>query len=134
MRAGQAQKEFFVNEGLARLDALVQPVVSGTAAAPPASPTAGESWIVDTGATGAWEGRDESLAYWDGGQWSFQLPFPGLQVFDLSSDRLRTYHAGWDNALEPVGPAGGSVVDSEARATLEAILEVLRAHRIIANI
>ncbi|MFA6218933.1 MAG: DUF2793 domain-containing protein [Erythrobacter sp.] len=129
--AGQAQKEVFVNEAFARVDALLQPVVGGSSTAPPAAPMAGDCWIVADGATGAWEGREDHLASWDGGQWTLHPPFAGLRVFDLAQGRMRTYAAGWDSAPEPADPAGGQVVDSEARAAVSAILAVLRAHRII---
>ena len=43
--AGQAQKEFFVNEALARIDALLHPAFETVANTPPAVPAAGE-WIL----------------------------------------------------------------------------------------
>ena len=80
--AGQAQKEFFVNEAFARIDALLHPVVEGVASTPPASPAPGESWVVADPASDEWAGHAHALASWDGGQWTFCAPTEGLQVFD----------------------------------------------------
>ena len=54
LAAAQAQKHVTVNEGLAALDTLVACTVeSRTAAAQPASPADGASWLLPAGATGA---------------------------------------------------------------------------------
>ncbi|WP_341713569.1 DUF2793 domain-containing protein [Erythrobacter sp.] len=130
--SGQAQKEMFINEAFARLDALLHPQIKGTSTAPPAMPVAGECWIVGADAIEAWLGRDDHLASWDGGQWTFVPPFAGLRAFDLSAGRYRTFSTAWDAAPVPVAPSSGMVVDAEARDTLATILAVLREHRIIA--
>jgi len=127
--AGQAQKEMFVNEAFARLDALIQPVVEGTRPTPPVDPSAGECWIVAVGANGEWTGADNHLSSWDRGQWTLHPPFAGLHAFDRSEDRLRTYTEAGDTAPLVADPAGGSVIDSEARAAISAVLAILRTHR-----
>jgi len=51
------------NEALAAIDAALHACVEGPPEAdPPAAPAPGESWIVAAAATGAWEGRTDSLA------------------------------------------------------------------------
>ena len=53
---GQAQKEVFVNEALARLDAVAQPVVLASRAAPPTSHAAGDTYLVVGPASDEWSG------------------------------------------------------------------------------
>ena len=77
----QAQKHVTHNEALSRLDALVQAAAaSRSVTAPPASPAAGDSYIVPSGATGAWAGQAAALAVHDGVAWSFITPRPGWRV------------------------------------------------------
>ena len=90
--AGQAMKHITHNEALMRLDALVQASVeASTLTAPPASPLAGEAWIVPTGATGAWAGHTAEIVAWQAGAWTFYDPAPGWQVFDKATGTLRIF-------------------------------------------
>jgi len=59
---GQAQKEAWINEAIARIDSLLHCSVEGERADPPASPANGEAWIVASGATGSWTGKDAMIA------------------------------------------------------------------------
>lgn len=45
-------------------------------ATPPGSPSTGDSYHVDTGATGAWSGQDGNYAQWDGAAWVFTTTDP----------------------------------------------------------
>lgn len=124
--AGQAQKEFFVNEALARLDSLLHPVVSGELADPPAAPAEGESYIVAANATGAWAGHDGALASWQNGVWLFQAPYAGLTIRDASlNGSWAVFDGQWQRAQAPGLPSGGTMVDSEARAVVAEILAKL---------
>ena len=76
----QSQKHVTVNEGLARLDALVHlSVASFDTTAPPASPVEGEVHAVGAGATGDWSGEDGKLALFLNGGWAFLQPAVGWQ-------------------------------------------------------
>lgn len=131
---GQAQKEAFVNEALARLDALIAPAVLGESAAPPAAPQPGECYLVAASPSGAWAGHARAIACWAQSQWLFTEARPGLQVHDLAAGALAVFDpaAGWQRAAAPAAPAGGAVQDAEARAALAAVVAGLRATGIFA--
>lgn len=153
LQAGQAQKEALHNEAILVLDAalggLVETVGDND---PPALPEPGQMWIVGSAPTGDWAGNPNALAIWTAGGWRFAPAKEGM-VFRLRGSGLHLERdaTGWsDGALiasrlivggNPVvgarlsgitSPSGGSVVDSEARATLGAILVALRTHGLIA--
>lgn len=52
-------------------DNLVHTVINQTTTAPPLTPTVGNSYIVATGGTGAWSGKDACLATWNGTEWIY---------------------------------------------------------------
>ena len=80
---GQAQKELFHNEALARIDIALEAAVEGPPqAVPPAAPQPGQCWIVaPVGATGEWSGKSNMLAGWTDGGWRVVAPQPGMQVW-----------------------------------------------------
>ena len=125
---GQAQKEAFVNEALARLDMLVQPVVLGEASVPPANPLRGDSYLVAAKASGDWAGREGAIASWADTQWLFTPAFEGARVYDVARGSIAVFHPaeGWRRAAAPSAPTGGATQDIEARAAIAAI--VARLH------
>lgn len=129
--AGQAQKEFFVNQALGLLDALNARAVTGSQAAPPATPPEGACYRVTSPATGAWIGHQDQIAVRIGGGWHFVPPAEGLLLFDRAAARMMVYRSQWRPATAPALPAGGTVVDTEARAALTALVDTLRALGII---
>jgi len=152
--SGQAQKELFHNEALARIDALLDPVVESVLLdAPPAAPAPGQCWIVGATPAGAWSGQALAIAAWTEDGWRFVAPRAGLRAWSLA-DRVSVMFDGaaWElGALHarhvfvggvPVvsgqqsaiaDPSGGPVPDSQARAAISAILSALRAHGLIAS-
>lgn len=85
--------------------------VLDTLAAPPGSPSTGDSYLVGAGATGAWAGHDGEIATWDGSQWVFTTPAEGDVVYDRDAGKLYVYTAGgtWEElttGMEYVFPAG----------------------------
>lgn len=123
--AGQAQKEFYVNEALSRADLLLHCTIQGETAAPPPSPQAGHIWLVASSPTGNFAGHAGSLAGWTGDGWLFFLPRDGLRVFDLSKAAFQLFRGGWHRQIVPDAPNGGAVVDSEARNAIALVLERL---------
>lgn len=133
LAAGQAQKEFFVNEALARIDALLHATIETIASTPPALPAAGECWLVGPDPSGAWKGQVDALAFWDGVQWSFCTPFDGMQIFDRAEGQWIVFRSGWQRATRPQPPTGGSTIDVEARAAIGAIIDAIATLSIIRN-
>jgi hypothetical protein len=125
--AGQAQKEFFVNEAFARVDALLHPAVAGERADAPSDPAAGECWLVGDGATGAWAGHDGAVACWQASEWLFIAPAPGMRVYDAASRQFIVFADTWRRAPTPAEPTGGAVVDQQARDVIATLLAALKS-------
>ena len=152
LQPGQAQKEWFHNEALARIDALLHAAVEGAAVVePPADPEPGQAWLVAAGASGAFAGHDDELACWTEGGWRFVAPVPGMTVWDQASGFARRWAgAAWTNGLlfatglevdgvQVVGerqpdiatPSSGTIIDAEARVAIDALIVALRSHGLI---
>ena len=150
--AGQAQKEVFHNEALARIDMLLHGAVeSADEDVPPTSPDDGQCWIVADGASGSWFGQDGSVACWTGGGWRFAAPRVGLTLRVVDRGHMMYFDGSdWQDAAvrgdgfyvggervagtrQPAiaNPVGGSSIDSEARSSLVAILNAMRSHGLI---
>jgi hypothetical protein len=86
--SGASLDDLYLSEGntmLRMLQALVQGNVIDLTATPPASPADGDTYIVDVGATGAWAGHDNSIAYYttqnlSTSGWDFWVPQDGWLV------------------------------------------------------
>lgn len=130
---GQAQKEMFVNEALSRLDLLVQANVVSEMSQPPSAPQPGQCWLVGPGATGDWSGAEGQIAGWVGGAWQFCPPTPGMAVWDSTTSQRLVYNDSWQRPATPPTPNGGTVIDSEARTTLAALVAALGEAGILAT-
>jgi hypothetical protein len=127
---GQAQKELTHNEALARIDALLHPVVEERLIAPPAGlldTDDGKCWLVDSPATGLWLGKESQIARWSGGSWRFLMPVEGMSLwYRAGTARLFYIEGDWVDGPAIANPTGGATVDAEARSALVAILDHLR--------
>jgi hypothetical protein len=135
LQAGQAQKEITHNEALTVVDALLHASVRDrTTAAPPAEAEPGECWIVPAGAAAAWAGPTGAIACRTGGGWRFVAPRVGATVWcEAEGVRLRHDGEAWRGGPAIAAPAGGTVVDAEARASLAALIAALRQAGILAS-
>lgn len=130
--AGQAQKEFFVNQALAILDALVPRAVFASQSAPPSDPAEGACFRVAGAGSGAWALKDDHLAIHVGGSWHFIAPVEGMMLFDRAAGSWMYFRSGWHNAPPPPQPAGGTVIDVEARSAIIQLAESLQAIGLVA--
>jgi hypothetical protein len=149
---GQAQKELFHNEALARIDLALHPAVEGPpAAGPPPAPAQGECWIVAPAGAGAWSGQDNKLAMWTENGWRFLEPQPGTSAWDksaavpllwdgsqwgegeLAGAGLRVDGVRVVGPRQPAvaSPSGGTIIDAEARAAINALTAALMSHGLI---
>lgn len=129
--AGQAQKEYFVNEAHAIADALLHCAIEGVASAPPATSVEGENWLVGASPSGAWSGQAGKLACRQAGNWLFVAPRDGMRVLNRASGQEQRFSGSWIAPARPAGPSGGITVDAEARAAIEAILDCLESAGLI---
>ncbi|MBW6505588.1 MAG: DUF2793 domain-containing protein [Rhodobacteraceae bacterium] len=96
LQAAQAQKHVTVNEGLMRLDGLVNLVlVSRQISLPPATVLDGECYGVPVGAANAWAGQGGKVAIGANGGWVFATPQVGWRAFILAEGRS-ALHDGTD--------------------------------------
>ena len=136
------------------IDALAGACVEQRAlGVPPGNPTPGRCYIVASGATGAWAGKTDQIAVATEGGWRFIASREGLRAV-VASEGIDAVYRGssWiygdlRGSFVTVGgnqvvggrgaaipdPAGGTTVDSQARATLASLLATLRTHGLIAN-
>jgi Protein of unknown function (DUF2793) len=127
---GQSQKEITHNEALARIDALLHPVVQAELALPPTGLTSssdGLCWLIGSAPTDLWEGKAGQIARWSGGSWRYLLPVAGMSIWLVSGAKRLFYIAGnWISPDTINAPVGGTVIDIEARASITEILYHLR--------
>jgi hypothetical protein len=124
--AGQAQKEFFLNQAFVLNDALLHCTVLASAQTPPEAADEAACYRVTGPASGEWAGHEGDLAIRLGEGWQFVVPQPGMTVFDIAADAAMLYRNGWQSADEPALPSGGAVIDAEARQAIFGLIEALR--------
>ena len=149
---GQAQKEAYHNEALTLIDAALHAQIeAGPLDEVPDEPEPGQCWIVGTGAGGAWTGKADSLACWSAGGWRFLPPRPGMLAWTIDPGCwLHWTGTGWSDGEWPASalviggqqvvgprlpdvpsPSGGTTIDAEARAAVDALVATLKSHGLI---
>jgi hypothetical protein len=131
--AGQAQKEFCINQSLAILDSAITATVLDSGPVPPAAWNDGDMFRVTSDPANGWEDQQDAIAIAVAGGWVFVRPRYGQRVFDQSADRLLIYRSEWSSADEPTPPEGGAVIDDQARAAILQIIELLRIGGFLPN-
>jgi hypothetical protein len=148
---GQAQKELFHNEALARIDVALGAAVLEAVNTPPESPAEGRCWIVAAPALAAWSGREDQIAFWTTGGWRFIAPADGMEVWNLADGvPWRWINGAWasgslhgselfiggqkvvgQRATAVPSPSGGTIIDAEARLAINQIIVALMSHGLI---
>lgn len=64
-------------------------------ATPPGAPNSNDRYIVAAGATGAWVGREDDIAQWDGASWTFLTPTEGFTAWIADEDIWYSYNGAW---------------------------------------
>lgn len=130
--AGQAQKEGYVNEMAARIDALLHLAVEAELAVPPAAPGDGQAWLIAAAASGEWSGKTGQIAARQAGNWLYFNPRHGMRLFNRTTGQFIQFTGAWAVPSRPAAPSGGAVVDAEARAAIAALLSSLTSAGILA--
>jgi hypothetical protein len=123
--AGQAQKESFVNELAARVDALLHLAIESEATVPPPTPAEGRSWLIAASPTGAWAGQAGKIAAWEAGNWLFLQPIDGMRLLNKATGQEIRFQAGWLAPAKPALPSGGTTIDAEARTAIGSVIAAL---------
>jgi hypothetical protein len=140
----QVQPEITHNESVVLLTVVQKGVINATTNTPPGSPTEGDAYIVNTSPTGAWAGKSKTIAIYYNGGWKFwpgndsngtqitpSTRHEGMRVWDQTLNALQVFDgsswsakyllaAGQQTAVADA--SGGSTVDTEARAAINALL------------
>lgn len=107
LEQAQAQKEVTINQAIAVLDAAFNlSVLDKDLATPPASPAAGDSYLIASAPTGAWAGKANYVTYYDSG-WRFIAPKEGLTIW-VADETAEYRYSGSAWAIVSSGGGGGS--------------------------
>lgn len=103
IQPSQAQKHVTHNEGMRRLDAVVQlSVISATTATPPATPAQGARYILPAGVSGDWSGNSRTLALFEDSAWVFYEAQPGWIAWTQDTKELLAFDGSdWITATTP---------------------------------
>ena len=75
------------------------PVINATTTAPPGSPISGDAYVIASGASGAWSGKDNYVAIYFNAAWAYLAPRNGMEVYNLAIALKLTYKSGsWSSA------------------------------------
>ncbi|MEZ5785246.1 MAG: DUF2793 domain-containing protein [Xanthobacteraceae bacterium] len=112
IEAAQAQKHVTHNEALAVLDALVMlAVIDRDLDSPPAEPAEGDRYIVNAPGAGSFAGKDDQIAHYLDGSWSFYPPAPGWTCYVEDEAILVAWDGAAWQAVSGGGGGGGPITE-----------------------
>jgi hypothetical protein len=119
IEGAQAQKHVTHNDALGILDALVMlSVIDRDAAAPPGSPEDGDRYLVKAPGSGGFAGKDNQVAHYIGGGWSFHAPAKGWVCYVEDEATLVAWDGGSWQAAGGGGGGGGPLTELQNLALL----------------
>lgn len=117
----QAQKHVTHNEAITLLDSMVHLTVTAhDVTDPPATPAAGERYIVPADATGAWQGHEDEIAVFLDGGWQFISPKVGFRAWSQAVRMLLVHtQSGWGDLFAALSRLGiNATADETNRLTV----------------
>jgi hypothetical protein len=127
LASSQEYKEQIANELFRLISIGSAPILSRTLTTPPSPQNIDSYYIVPAGATGAWAGKTNQIAYpviglsgLPTGTWKFWQPFTGLTVFSVSGETIFFNGTNWQTASVTgdmlIADYGGSAFGTVARS------------------
>ena len=123
LASSQEYKEQIANELFRLISIGSAPILSYTLTTPPSPQSIDSYYIVPAGATGAWVGKTNQIAYpviglngLPTGTWKFWQPFTGLTVFLVSGEVIFFNGTDWRTSVMLIADYGGSSFGTVARA------------------
>ncbi|WP_348646357.1 DUF2793 domain-containing protein [Erythrobacter sp. F6033] len=105
---------------------MLQLAVDASLSEPPTNAENGATFRITPEGTGEWMGQDNKIAIKIADSWNYFEPNEGMRVFDRTADRFLLFRSGWVEAIAPDIPSGGQIIDNQARAAIEDLIQALR--------
>ncbi len=129
----QAQKHVTLNDGLRRLDGLMQlSVISRTQASPPKTPKNGDRYLLPENAKAAWGQAGGHLALYEDTAWHFFAPRAGWRLWEEACQDFLIFNGtDWQSILPQNSPASSLITTLQAEVDItEPSLISLPSHTI----
>lgn len=134
LSVNQANKEIKHNQALAIIDVGMQlRVIDKDDAAPPGSPSDGDTYIVAPAATGLWTGQTFNLALWfdEIGEWIFITPKSGFRAYVIDEGIFYQFNGSdWVSGSFIIAGTTDAITASTTQTQVGATALLTQANRI----
>ena len=101
----------------------LQDVLDNAIATPPGSPSLNDSYLIPSGATGAWSGQTNKLATWNGSSWTFYTPAANDKTTVLTGTNAGNVYmyngTAWTQVVNASGTALSDLVAAKGTNTID---------------